>query len=143
VRRLALEGKWYILAQDLISSVEKHKLDLRALMLYGVTLRGEWAAALAAIADATRGNLNYISVRDPAETSEVDDGFQVVQPDLRQFETEGLMCFDCATNFDDMTDDDESEDEHGSEYDTDGSLDKSDGEGEHSELDDNDTEVFA
>jgi hypothetical protein len=62
LRRFALEGDWAMSEASLVRFVGEHTASLRCLILYGSTLDGDWISALRAIADVTRGKLEYISV---------------------------------------------------------------------------------
>lgn len=60
-RRFALEGDCSVSQTHLLQFVKQHASTLRCLILYGSVIDSHWISALHAVADATRGRLEYIS----------------------------------------------------------------------------------
>jgi hypothetical protein len=61
LRRFALEGDWSVSQTHLLQFVKQHASSLCCFILYGSVIDSHWTSALRAIADATRGRLEYIS----------------------------------------------------------------------------------
>jgi hypothetical protein len=80
---------------SLVRFVGEHASSLRCLILYGSVLDSDWISALRAIADATRGRLEYISVLH----NRVATGHEELSDfHLDKYDGE-VPRFDCVTDF--------------------------------------------
>ena len=89
LRRLSLAGSLHINEDDLVTFMALHARTLRYLVFDGVVLIGKWSSALAAIAEATNGVMEFLGLYRVEEDRYADT-------EVVQFTEADIKCLKCS-----------------------------------------------